>query len=108
MILFSTLLHRFALFRFAGTIGVVDISRFASYGYDQRLEVFGPGGMLQVANDNPNTSIRYTDEGISRLVWGFNPNCHETGRIYLPYNFRIGFCQLNFYQKFPNNFGGEN
>ena len=68
---FSSLLHRFALFRFAGTIGVVDISRFASYGYDQRLEVFGPGGMLQVANDNPNTSIRYTDEGISRLVWVF-------------------------------------
>ena len=50
---------------------MVDISRFASYGYDQRLEVFGPGGMLQVANDNPNTSIRYTDEGISRLVWVF-------------------------------------
>ena len=61
----------FIKFRFAGTIGVVDISRFASYGYDQRLEVFGPGGMLQVANDNPNTSIRYTDEGISRLVWVF-------------------------------------
>ena len=38
----------------------------------------------------------------------FNPNWHETGRIYLPYNFRIGFCQLNFYQKFPNIFGGEN
>jgi hypothetical protein len=37
-----------------------------------------------------------------------NPNWHETGRIYLPYNFRIGFCQLNFYQKFPNIFGGEN
>ena len=57
------------MFRIAGTIGVVDISRFASYGYDQRLEVFGPGGMLQVANDNPNASIRYTDEGISRLIY---------------------------------------
>jgi hypothetical protein len=37
-----------------------------------------------------------------------NPNWHETGWIYLPYNFRIGFCQLNFYQKFQNIFGGEN
>jgi hypothetical protein len=37
-----------------------------------------------------------------------NPNWQETGRIYLPYNFRIGFCQLNFYQKFPNIFGGKN
>ena len=25
-----------------------------------------------------------------------------------PYNFWIGFCQLNFYQKFPNICGGEN
>jgi hypothetical protein len=25
-----------------------------------------------------------------------------------PCNFWIGFCQLNFYQKFPNIFGGEN
>ena len=37
-----------------------------------------------------------------------NPNWHEAGRIYPPYNFWIGFCQLNFYQKFPNIFGGEN
>ena len=37
-----------------------------------------------------------------------NPNWHEAGRIYPPYDFMIGFCQLNFYQKFPNIFGGEN
>ena len=37
-----------------------------------------------------------------------NPNWHEAGQIYPPYNFWIGFCQLNFYQKFPNIFGGEN
>ena len=36
-----------------------------------------------------------------------NPNWHEAGRIYPPYNFFIGFCQLNFYQKFPNIFGGH-
>ena len=37
-----------------------------------------------------------------------NPNWHETGWIYPPYDFWIGFCQLNFYQKFTNIFGGEN
>ena len=37
-----------------------------------------------------------------------NPNWHEAGRISPPYNFWIGFCQLNFYQKFPNIFGSEN
>jgi len=39
---------------------------------------------------------------------GLNPNWHETGRIYPPYNFWIGFCQLNLYPKFSNIFGGEN
>ena len=37
-----------------------------------------------------------------------NPNWHEAGRIYPPYNFWIGFYQLNFYQKFPNIVGGKN
>jgi hypothetical protein len=31
-----------------------------------------------------------------------NPNWHEAGQIYPTYNIWIGFCQLNFYQKFPN------
>ena len=35
-----------------------------------------------------------------------NPNRHEAGRIYPPYNFWIGFCQLNFNQKFSKHFGG--
>jgi hypothetical protein len=46
--------------------------------------------------------------GCSLATHCFNPNWHETGRTYLLYNFRIGFCQLNFYQKFPNIFGDEN
>ena len=50
----------------SGTIGVVDISRFASYGYDQRLEVLGPGGMLQVENESPNSAVHYTAKGISK------------------------------------------
>lgn len=70
-------------FKFAsGTIGVVDISRFASYGYDQRLEVFGPGGMLQVDNDKPNSSIHYNNVGISKapMFWSF-PSRHAQGYV---------------------------
>ena len=63
---YATLVYPAKKISFAGTIGVVDISRFASYGYDQRLEVFGPGGMLQVDNDKPNSSIHYNNVGISK------------------------------------------
>ncbi len=38
-----------------GSIGVIDNSRQAVYGYDQRIEVFGSGGSVQDANDLPNT-----------------------------------------------------
>jgi len=34
----------------SGALGMIDLSRFACYGYDQRLEVFGPGGMLKCGN----------------------------------------------------------
>ena len=50
----------------SGCIGLIDISRFASYGYDQRLEVFGAKGMLQVSNDSPNRSTVFNPNGISR------------------------------------------
>ena len=44
----------------------------------------------------------------SYFIISINPNWHEAGQIYPLYNFWIGFCQLNFYQKFPNIFGGDN
>lgn len=37
----------------SGTIGMIDLSRNSSYGYDQRLEVFGPKGMVQCNNQRP-------------------------------------------------------
>ena len=37
----------------SGTIACIDLSRFACYGYDQRLEVFGAKGMLQAKNEFP-------------------------------------------------------
>ena len=37
----------------SGTIASIDLSRFANYGYDQRVEVFGAKGMLQAKNEFP-------------------------------------------------------
>lgn len=37
----------------SGTLGVIDLSRNSPYGYDQRLEVFGPKGMISAVNEQP-------------------------------------------------------
>ncbi len=47
--------------RFAdGALGVIDNSRRAVYGYDQRIEVFGSGGCVTADNNYPN-SARISD-----------------------------------------------
>ena len=44
--------------RFAsGALASIDISRQAVYGYDQRIEVFGPRGMLQAENRAPTSTL---------------------------------------------------
>jgi myo-inositol 2-dehydrogenase/D-chiro-inositol 1-dehydrogenase len=46
------------------TMAMIDISRFAVYGYDQRIEVFGPGGMLQ-CNNQPTLGLSsYKADGV--------------------------------------------
>lgn len=56
-----------ATLRFAnGALGVIDNSRQAAYGYDQRVEVFGSKGCVSVANDHPNTAEVSTAEGVLR------------------------------------------
>ena len=51
--------------RFAnGALGVIDCSRKAVYGYDQRAEVFGSKGSAAAANDHPNTAVLSTEEGV--------------------------------------------
>jgi len=47
-----------------GAIGVIDNSRKAVYGYDQRVEVFGSKGCITVANDTPTTAVLSTEEGV--------------------------------------------
>lgn len=47
-----------------GAIGIIDNSRKAIYGYDQRIEVFGSEGCIKVENDYPNTATLTNINGI--------------------------------------------
>jgi len=47
-----------------GTICVIDNSRKAAYGYDQRVEVFGSKGKVEVSNDTPSSAVLSTEEGV--------------------------------------------
>jgi len=48
-----------------GAMGVIDNSRKAVYGYDQRVEVFGSKGAAIAENDLPNTVKLYNETGVS-------------------------------------------
>ncbi len=39
-----------------GAVGTIDNSWLSSYGYDQRLEVFGPAGVVRIENEEPDAS----------------------------------------------------
>ena len=54
----------------SGGIGLIDVSRFACFGYDQRLEVFGNKGVLTQQNYRP-TNVEFSGQDGTR-----------TGRIY--------------------------
>ncbi|KAL6261254.1 uncharacterized protein LOC105424859 [Pogonomyrmex barbatus] len=41
----------------SGTLGMIDLSRNSSFGYDQRLEAFGPKGMVLADNEQPIHSV---------------------------------------------------
>ena len=47
-----------------GVIGTIDNSRRAVYGYDQRVEVFGSGGMVTVSNKVPDSALVSDGEGV--------------------------------------------
>lgn len=48
-----------------GTLAVIDNSRKAMYGYDQRAEVFGSKGMVSTGNDLPSTAVFSNEDGIT-------------------------------------------
>lgn len=47
-----------------GAIAVIDNSRRAAYGYDQRAEVFGTEGMIAVGNDTLSSAVLSTCDGV--------------------------------------------
>ncbi len=47
-----------------GAIGTIDNSRKAVYGYDQRVEVFGSGGMGSTANNTANAAVYSGADGV--------------------------------------------
>ena len=50
---------------FAHAIAVIDNSRQAVYGYDQRAEVFGSKGMAATANDTLSSMVLSNAEGVT-------------------------------------------
>ena len=48
-----------------GCIAVIDNSRRATYGYDQRVEVFGSKGALECGNDTPSSVRLSSESGVS-------------------------------------------
>ncbi len=51
-----------------GTYAVIDNSRKAVYGYDQRIEIFGDRGMLKIENNLNNHNILYDANGIHQAL----------------------------------------
>lgn len=51
-----------------GTYAVIDNSRQAAYGYDQRLEIFGDLGMIQVENNQHHRNIISDAQGIHHAL----------------------------------------
>lgn len=56
-----------------GALCVIDNSRQAVYGYDQRVEVFGSKGCIMADNETPNDTTLLTAEGVRREkpLWFF-------------------------------------
>lgn len=48
-----------------GALGVIDNSRRAAYGYDQRIEVFGSLGAAMAANDTPTNVTIMNADGVT-------------------------------------------
>lgn len=51
----------------SGALGIIDLSRHAVYGYDQRLEVFGEKGMIKAENQIPIQNVEtYSSRSVSK------------------------------------------
>lgn len=56
-----------------GALALIDNSRKAVYGYDQRAEVFGSKGCIRNGNDTASTAVLSTAEGVvsEKPLWFF-------------------------------------
>jgi myo-inositol 2-dehydrogenase/D-chiro-inositol 1-dehydrogenase len=56
-----------------GALGVIDNSRRACYGYDQRTEVHGSLGSVRTENDRPSLAVVSTAGGVTaeKPLWFF-------------------------------------
>ncbi len=48
-----------------GAIAVIDNSRKAAYGYDQRAEVFGSKGMVAYQDDSTSSAVISNADGVT-------------------------------------------
>jgi myo-inositol 2-dehydrogenase/D-chiro-inositol 1-dehydrogenase len=62
-----------------GSLAVIDNSRQASYGYDQRCELYGSRGMLRCDGRHAMNVVESNDSGITHptLTYGFASRFHE-------------------------------
>ncbi len=70
----------------SGILVTIHNSRNCAYGYDQRIEVFGSEGMIQSANQQGTSTVRYTDKAtqIQPVYHGFfQDRYHDSYRIEL-------------------------
>ena len=62
----------------SGALGVIDNCRRAVYGYDQRVEVLGERGMVEVPNLRPVSSLRHDETGTHLpKMYHFFPDRYE-------------------------------
>ncbi|MFW9972684.1 MAG: inositol 2-dehydrogenase [Candidatus Odinarchaeota archaeon] len=73
-----------------GAIGIIDNTRQAVYGYDQRVEVFGSKGCVVADNEATNTVRIYTAEctNIDKIPYFFTERYVESYSNELEYFFR--------------------
>ena len=69
----------------SGLIAMVDTSRDASYGYDQRIEAFGEKGMLTAKNELTSTIELATADGhlMPPAMYSFPQRYHQAWRVCL-------------------------
>jgi len=61
----------------SGALASIDLSREAVYGYDQRIEVLGSGGMVQAMNRQPTSMVLSNKQGVT-----IDPNCYSFPQRY--------------------------